>query len=332
LPVDHVAYGLRITTNQALPGLPILSDSQPPDVRVQLKGTSSPPPSSFVKLIYASPIQNDAGASTVRIGRLAGGAYGVAYSDGARFAIECRGREILADWPEDYTIEDACTYLMGPVMGLALRLRGITCLHASAVAVNGYAIALVGGPGAGKSTTAAAFARRGYPVLSDDVVALDDRGDHFLVQPGYPRINIWPDSVRALFGTEEALPRITPTWDKRFVALDEPGNRFQSKPLPLAAVYVLNPCDTQCTPPVIAEFTGPEALMTLIGHTYVSYFLDEDMRRRDFDVLSRALPKIPARVVRYRADFSRPLDLCDTVTRDLRQNLAWPAPYPSVTA
>src|SRR5690348_16585408 len=102
-------------------------------------------------------------------------------------------------------------------MGFVLRLRGALCLHASSVAVGDSAVALVGLPGAGKSTTAAAFACAGFSVLSDDVVALADEGPQFYVHPGYPRVNLWPDSVQELFGSEDALPRITPTWDKRYL-------------------------------------------------------------------------------------------------------------------
>src|SRR5207244_6105024 len=121
------------------------------------------------------------------------------------------------------------------------------CLHASAVAVADRAIALVGLPGAGKSTAAAAFACAGYPVISDDVVALEDHGERFLVQPGYPRVNLWPDSVRRLFGSEDALPRITPTWEKRYLPLGQKGHPFASKPLPLAAVYILDSRDRKST-------------------------------------------------------------------------------------
>ena len=182
----------------------------------------------------------------MRVARLAGGAYfGLFYSDGARFAVDREGRDVWADWPEGYALEDAATYLVGPVLGFVLRLRGITPLHASAIAVEDQAIAFVGVPGAGKSTTAAAFAHRGFAVLSDDVVALEDGQNHFLVAPGYPRVNLWPDSVRALLGSEDALPLITPTWGKHYLPLDQKGRRFQSKQLPLGAVYFLGERDPE---------------------------------------------------------------------------------------
>src|SRR5262249_22183040 len=138
------------------------------------------------------------------------------------------------------TLEDTATYLLGPVLGFILRLRGVTCLHASAVAICDQAIAILGPAGAGKSTTAASFARAGYKVLTDDIVALDERGDAFLVQPAYPRVRLWSESVNALFGTEDALPLLTPTWDKRYLDLQANISCFQEHPLPLAAIYLLD--------------------------------------------------------------------------------------------
>ncbi|HET8921507.1 MAG TPA: hypothetical protein VFN26_00775 [Candidatus Acidoferrum sp.] len=252
------------------------------------------------------------------------------YGDGARFAVERRGREVWADWPENYTLEDACTYLLGPVMGFVLRLRGTVCLHASAVALGDRAIALAGLPGAGKSTTAAAFACAGFPVLSDDIVALVDKGTQFLVQPGYPRVNLWPDSVRTLFGSEDALPRITPTWNKLYMPLGKNSHRFASSPLPLGAIYILDSRDAALEAPVIEEVSGEEAFMALVANTYVNYLLDQNMRRTEFEVLSRVVSEIPIRRVRPPSDPSAIFKLCDAIAANARQAMA-PAP-PNVTS
>jgi hypothetical protein len=254
------------------------------------------------------------------VGTLDNGRYiGFYYSDGARFAIEQQGREIWADWPEDYTLEDACTYLIGPVIAFALRLRGAICLHASSIAVGDRAIALLGMPGAGKSTTAAAFAQLGYSILSDDVAVLDDQGDRFLVQPGYPRVNLWPDSVRALFGTEDALPLITPTWGKRYLPLDQDGHRFQAVPLPLGAIYMLAGHEPGLAAPVVGESAASEAFITLVTNTYVNYLLNADMRSREFEVLGRVVARVPVRCVRSAADPSRLFDLCKAIAADAGQ-------------
>jgi hypothetical protein len=276
-------------------------------------------PDTF-EILYTSVPDDALRQPNLRVGMLPGGDYfGLLYGDGARFAVERRGREIWADWPENYTLEDACTYLLGPVMGFVLRLRGVTCLHASAVAISEHAVGLAGFPGAGKSTAAAAFARNGYPVITDDVVALAEEGETFLVPPGYPRVNLWPDSVRAFYGSEEALPRITPTWDKRFVALGDNGLGFAAKPLPLGAIYILGEREAALSTPIVETLAGGDALAELVANTYVNYLLDRDMRAREFDVLSRVVAGIPIRRVRPLSDPAAVFDLCEAIACDARR-------------
>jgi hypothetical protein len=322
LSESHVVYGLRLATNMALPGLIFGVDSDVFDVQIRLKDWTGFPTtfSESCEILYTSAPDDPVGQQNLRVGVLPGGDYfGFLYGDGARFAVERRGREVWGDWPENYTLEDACTYLLGPVIGFVLRLRGVTCLHASAVAVGEQAIALVGFPGAGKSTTAAAFACSGFLVIADDVVALAEEGANFLVPPGYPRLNLWPDSVRALCGSEEALPRITPTWDKRYMALGDNGAAFAAKPLSLGAIYLLGGRESALTAPVVEEVAGADALAGLVANTYVNYLLDRDMRSREFDVLSRVVAGIPIRRVRPPADPSAVFDLCEGIAADARR-------------
>ncbi len=322
MSVIHLVYGLRIEVDVPLPGLPVQSVTQGVDVRVRLNdGSVIPPatPASTDKVLYNSSNLDEKGHTTLRVVLLESGtSYGFFYCDGARFTIDSMGRNISASWPENYTLEDACTYLVGPVIAFALQLRGVTCLHASAIALEDRAIALFGLAGAGKSTTAAAFALRGYSVLADDVAVLADLGDRFLVQPGYPRINLWPDSVRTLFGAEDVLPRITPTWGKRYLPLDHDGNHFQSNPLPLGAIYILGERQAGLTEPVIEDMVGGETLITLAANTYVNYLLDNGMRVREFDVLSRLLAGVPVRRVRPAADPSQVFALCESIAADAK--------------
>lgn len=320
--ISHVAYGLRLATNIALPGLPIVHNSGVYDVRLRLKEWATFPTTfrEFVEILYTSEQDTAAGQPNLRVGVLPGGDYvGFFYGDEVRFAVERRGREVWGDWPEHYTLEDACTYLLGPILGFLLRLRNMTCLHASAIATGGHALALVGLPGAGKSTTAAAFAQRGYSVIADDVVALTDAGEDFLVQPGYPRLNLWPDSVRTLFGSEDVLPRITPTWDKRYLALGNNGFGFVSNPLPLGAIYLLGPRRAALASPVVEAMAGSDTLLWLVANTYMNYLLDRNMRSLEFDLLSRLVARIPVRRVRPPADATALFELCDAIASDAKR-------------
>ena len=196
--------------------------------------------------------------SEIFLSTLAGGGYyRLLYSDGTEFIVDRTGTRIWATWPDTLTLEDMATYLLGPVLGFVLRLRGITCLHASAVAIGDQAIAFLGTAGAGKSTAAVAFAERGYPALSDDVAALSDQEHTFFVQPGYPLLRLWPSTIATLYGPMDTLPRLTPTWDKRYLDLTQNGYRFQQEPLPLAAIYILD----ERRPDPTAPFPDKEDLL-----------------------------------------------------------------------
>ena len=330
----YSAYGLHLAANHPLPGLTILPkpEDKAVDVWIRLKERPLPfgaPRRNASELIYTSPHKDLQGKPVLTVGMLVGGGFfDFMYSDGARFAIDLEGREVWADWPDDYTLEDAATYLLGPILGFVLRVRGVTPLHASAVAVAQQAVALVGSPGAGKSTTAAAFACLGYPVLSDDLVALTDGAHGFLVQPGYPRVNLWPDSVRFLFGSDDALPRVTPNWEKRFLPLDQDGYHFQARPLPLAAIYILGDRTANWKGPTFEELEGWAALETLVAHTYVNYLLDRNMRHWEFELLGRLVREVPIRRVGLAADPANLSNLCEGIARDVKR-LTKPSPVAS---
>ncbi len=321
MPVSHFVYGLRLLANVPIPGLSI---SSPPhdenDVQIHLKVESRPLPlfSESSHFFYSSPYNDADGNPILRVRMLDKNHFIFFYSDDLRIAVARDGREIVADWPDNYSVEDAATYILGPILGFVLRLRGILPLHASSVAVDDRAIALLGAPGAGKSTTAATFARMGYSVISEDIVTLDERGDSFWVQSGYPRINLWPSSVLAMFGAEDALPVVTPAWGKRYLALGHAGLQFQSEPLPLSAIYFLDARDSDSRMPIIEPLEGIAALMTLVSNTYVNYVLDSGMRSHEFDVLGRLVSKVPVISIRASADYAHLSDLCNGIAADSR--------------
>src|SRR5437762_799646 len=80
---------------------------------------------------------NDCGNPVLRvISLLDGKYYRFCYADKTEFVIDEAGTEIWADWVEPLTLEDTATYLLGPIMGFVMLLRGVVCLHASAVVID----------------------------------------------------------------------------------------------------------------------------------------------------------------------------------------------------
>jgi ABC-type dipeptide/oligopeptide/nickel transport system ATPase component len=194
-------------------------------------------------------------------------------------------------------------------------MRGVTCLHASAVAIGERAVAFVGEAGAGKSTTVAALARKGYAVVSDDIVALEDRDGQFFVTPAYPYICLWPESVVALYGTAEALPKFAATYEKRCLSLPREALRFASEPMRLACVYLLGPRGDRAAN--VEAVAGREAFVTLVANSYATNLLDSEMRAREFEALGRLMQSVPVRRLTANADAARIDELCERIRMDV---------------
>jgi hypothetical protein len=239
------------------------------------------------------------------------------YGDGVQFLLDRLGHNVWVSRPSTSTVADAVTYLLGPVFGLILRLRGALCLHASAVAWRGRAFVLLGPAGAGKSTTAAAFADRGCAVLSDDVSVLWDCRPPFLLQPAYPQLRLWPSSVRLLFGAADALPPLTPNWDKCGLDLTTAAHRFQIIPLPLAALYLLEA--RRADGPYLTDVPAVESLFVLAQNTYVNYLLDAPMRAAEFAALGRLTASLPLKRAVAHEDAARLPGFVDLLMSDFQR-------------
>jgi hypothetical protein len=316
----YVVFGLTLRSSGSVPGLtPVPESVKPPDVELHLGvppyplGSPSIPPES---LVYTSSYTDSTGAPALRIWRTGPqNLLHLVYFDGMQFWMNQTGTELWALWPDQSSIEDASTYLLGPVLGLLLRFRGVTCLHASAVAFDDSTIAFVGAEGAGKSTTAAAFARSGCAVVSDDVVALAERGEEFWVSPAYPHICLWPNSVELLYGSADALPPLSPNWEKKRLALGNAELRFEEGSLPLRAVYILD--NHRSEPgPYVEAVPAHEGFFLLVANSYATNMLDSQMRANEFKTLSSLVAKVPIRRLFTSKGKLPPEDLCAIVRRD----------------
>ena len=77
-------------------------------------------------------------------------------------------------------------FLVGQVLPFAALLSGLEIFHASAVELDGGALAIAGPSGAGKTSVALALCELGAAFLADDVLALEIAGEQLLAHPGAP--------------------------------------------------------------------------------------------------------------------------------------------------
>lgn len=309
-------FGLKFHASTPLPWLSPGVPAGSADVHLELGPAATQPFRDLAaKPHYSSPAPDALGRPLFVMEELQEGAYlRLRYNDGAEFVIDRAGTRIFGSWGPDLSQADSLLYLFAPVSGLLLRLRGVTCLHASAVVVDGQALAFIGASGAGKSTLAAAFSRLGFSVLTDNIAALAEGGEQFILQPGAPRILLWPPSVAALWKTADDLPRILSTWDKRYLDLAGAGG-LHDRPAPLKAIYLLQNRGPHNSVG-FAPMGGAEALMQLTANTYMSYLLGGPQRARDFMTLSRLVCSVPVRRISRPDDLSQLRALCRHILED----------------
>jgi hypothetical protein len=319
-----IAYGLGIQSNVAIPGLvgqQVLETTNTVLVHFGAMPEWLLGVLPHRQIWYKSQDLDEWGNPSQQIWQLEQGEYFLLrYCDNTEFLIHRSGSPIWAIWPADLTLEDTATYFLGPVLAFVLMLRGITSLHASAVDIAGHVVALVGDAGAGKSTTAATFAKMGYPVLTDDVLPLVERTGEFWVLPAYPRIRLWPRSAAALYGSTDSLPRIVPshpTWNKCYLDLTQPGYHFQDQPLPLAAIYVLGNRDADLVDPSIDELAPQDRLMALVTNTY-NHLVSRDRRAQEFILWGKLLKTVHIRQITPTADITQLPQLCEVVLNDFK--------------
>jgi hypothetical protein len=77
-------------------------------------------------------------------------------------------------------------------------MRGYEALHASAIVSPWGALAIAAPTGMGKTTLALELMRRGWPLLSDDVLALAPMPEGVLAYPGTPHMNVSSASKHAV--------------------------------------------------------------------------------------------------------------------------------------
>jgi hypothetical protein len=319
--ITHGAYGLRLAANRRISSLPVVpADAAPMGADVTVLFGVQPVAQYILTSavpLYSGGDKTEDGRPWLEVWRLEDGTrLAYRYADGTEFVIDRAGTQIAAWSPLPH--REVLSYFLGPIMGVVLRLRGLTCLHASAVAIDGRAVAFVGASGAGKSSTAAALARMGYPGLTDDIVPLVHAGTAWMAQPGYPRIRLWPPAIEALAGVPSRLPLRPRRFDSERFCLDltRDGHAFQTTPLPLGMIYLLDPRVDDPGAPHFTPVPPATALLALVAETFATRVQDSALRAAEFETLSRVVSTVPVRRIQPHVDPRGLGQLCAAIVED----------------
>lgn len=178
------------------------------------------------------------------------------------------GREIIIDPAPGVKEPVLRSIVLGAPLGVLLHQRGLSIFHASAIAFREDAVAFMAHKGHGKSTIAAALNVRKHNLVTDDIMAFEEKNGQLLVSPGFPQLKLWPDSVEAIGESLEGLPLLRPSLEKRVRQISQ---GFALKPLPLRCVFVL--CGSQKLE--IVRLQPKDSLLKILPHWYGALFQGE---------------------------------------------------------
>ena len=181
----------------------------------------------------------------------------------ARYLIT-GGKEITIDIEPGAREGDVATFAFGSAIGALLYQRGILALHGSAVRTSKGAIIFSGVKGAGKSTTAAGLASRGWEFMSDDICAIHMENGSSILYPGLSRAKLSLDSYSSVLGKKPDTPAISPIMNKYGVSFNT-----SREPSLLYAICTLGPTTGS---PYIEPISGAERLTLLSDHVYRPLF------------------------------------------------------------
>jgi hypothetical protein len=129
-------------------------------------------------------------------------------------------------------------FTVSEALGLVLFQKGYFLLHASSVALGEEAWCFMGMPGAGKSSTAAAFIKAGCRLLSDDLTAIKfDQAGKPVIIPAYPQLKIWEKTV---IGLHYDISNLEPVSEGVNNFAYQPRGEFSGKAVPLKKVFFLH--------------------------------------------------------------------------------------------
>lgn len=183
----------------------------------------------------------------------------------------------------------------GTLLSFVLALRGVTVLHASAVAVGGTVVAFVGSSGMGKSTMATLLCAAGGQLVTDDVLRVD-------LSPPRPRCHLGATAVRLrksagdLAGMFAQRPAHRVTGDGRDSLTTVPAT---SDLLPLGALVIPVPQHgSKTSRPELVRLDRKHGLLSLLQFPRLVGWEDAAVLSRQLADLGALVEAVPVYVAR----------------------------------
>jgi hypothetical protein len=221
--------------------------------------------------------------------------------------------EPIADLEDSQTI-NLIPFLLGPVMAMLLHQRGYLVLHGSSVKINESAVAFLGHRGNGKSTTAIQLYTEGYPIVTDDILAIKFDEDGLpTVYPGYPHARLNEDSYSQVKDNTDILTPIKTLAGKVFC---DASYQYSPTPLILERIYLLENGDKI----EASLLKSQENLIDLIRHSVANRIFQHTTQRENLIQCAQLVNNVRVRRLEVTHSFVRILDLVRVIEEDFNQD------------
>jgi hypothetical protein len=142
--------------------------------------------------------------------------------------------------------------------------------------VEGQVVAFLASNQGGKTALAASFMQAGWPLMTDDLLALQivDAGPGppaILAQPSYPQMRMWQDNARFFVGSGwKDLPIVHRRYPKYRVAVGASGiGCFADRGAPLKALVIPERVSSPVEdPPRVMSLSSSEAVLAIMRNTF----------------------------------------------------------------
>lgn len=183
--------------------------------------------------------------------------------------------------------------ILGFAVPILLHRRGMLVLHANAIEINGEAIIFLGQKGVGKSTTSLALCKKGYNLISDDVLMVQVGDSISNVFSGFNIIKIWPETIRQMGENPDKLPKIHSNISKRFYSV---SNNDKMDRIPIKIIYFI----TEGNKTTIEKLPPQMSLINLIESTLWSIIFDNEELEDNLKKCAKLVKNVPVKCLRIK--------------------------------
>ena len=189
------------------------------------------------------------------------------------------------------------------VLSFAMMKMGIEPIHASGVVVDrDQAVAFLGDSGLGKSTLTAAFIEEGFPILTDDILALRKSDGRFMASPGTPCIKLFPKTADRIFKSRHAAAGpMYPLYPKLIFPLR--GKRHFKGSVALRALYLLQDSKAGEKKIRLRVLTKQKASIELVKAAYNCMNQSPERLKRQLFFATELIRKVPVFSLTYPRDY-----------------------------